>query len=73
MRLFATCPARGSAAGRGKNPYTDKIEERHASLEEPFAALAFKIVTDSFVGRLVYLRIYSGSVQVARRFSIRQP
>ncbi|HNR68347.1 MAG TPA: elongation factor G [bacterium] len=48
----------------GKNPYTDKIEERHASLEEPFAALAFKIVTDSFVGRLVYLRIYSGSVQV---------
>ncbi|MBN1540516.1 elongation factor G [candidate division KSB1 bacterium] len=48
----------------GKNPYTDKIEERHASEEDPFTALAFKIVTDSFVGRLTYLRIYSGVVKL---------
>ena len=36
--------------------------ERHASDEEPFAALAFKIMTDPFVGKLAYFRVYSGSV-----------
>jgi len=38
------------------------IEERHASDEEPFAALAFKIATDPFVGQLIFFRVYSGVV-----------
>ncbi|MDW8643187.1 elongation factor G [Streptococcus suis] len=42
------------------NPDTDAEEERHASDEEPFAALAFKIMTDPFVGRLTFFRVYSG-------------
>ena len=39
-----------------------KIEERHASDEEPFAGLAFKIATDPFVGQLIFFRVYSGVV-----------
>jgi len=38
------------------------IEERHASDEEPFAGLAFKIATDPFVGQLIFFRVYSGVV-----------
>lgn len=38
-------------------------EVRHASDEEPFSALAFKIVTDQFVGKLCYFRVYSGSIK----------
>ena len=45
---------------KGVNPDTDAEEERHASDEEPFAALAFKIKTDPFVGRLTIFRVYSG-------------
>lgn len=45
---------------KGVNPDTDAEEERHASDEEPFAALAFKIMTDPFVGRLTFFRVYSG-------------
>ena len=45
---------------KGTNPDTDAEEERHASDEEPFAALAFKIMTDPFVGRLTFFRVYSG-------------
>jgi len=45
---------------KGLNPKTGKEEERHPSNDEPFAALAFKVVTDPHVGRLVYVRIYSG-------------
>lgn len=48
----------------GSNPYSGKVEERHPSVDEPFSALVFKIVTDSYVGRLAYFRVYSGSVQV---------
>jgi elongation factor G len=44
-----------------KNP--DKVIERQADIDEPAAALAFKIVTDPHVGRLTYLRIYSGVVK----------
>ncbi len=39
-----------------------KIEERHASDDEPFAGLAFKIATDPFVGQLIFFRVYSGVV-----------
>ena len=48
---------------QGKNPRNEQIIYREANSEEPLAALAFKIVTDSFVGRLAFLRIYSGYIQ----------
>lgn len=44
----------------GVNPHTDKIEARKASVDEPFTALAFKIMTDPYVGRLAFFRVYSG-------------
>ena len=47
---------------KGKNPRTDAIEERKPDDDEPFCALAFKIVTDPFIGRLVYFRVYSGKL-----------
>ncbi len=47
----------------GTDPKTGAAESRPASDEAPFCALAFKAVTDSFVGRLVYLRVYSGLVK----------
>jgi len=47
----------------GHQPYHDEtMEERRASDDEPFSALAFKIMTDPYVGRLTYFRVYSGSV-----------
>ena len=48
---------------KGINPDTEQEEERHSSDEEPFAALAFKIMTDPFVGKLCFMRVYSGSIQ----------
>jgi len=48
---------------RGVNPNSEKEEERHASDSEPFAALAFKIATDPFVGKLCYFRVYSGKIE----------
>ena len=44
----------------GTNPKTDEEEDRHASDDEPFSALAFKIMTDPYVGRLSFFRVYSG-------------
>ncbi|RXJ45476.1 elongation factor G [Gelidibacter gilvus] len=44
----------------GVNPDTDKEERRRPDVKEPFAALAFKIATDPFVGRLAFFRVYSG-------------
>ena len=48
---------------KGVNPETGEEDVRHASDEEPFSALAFKIMTDPFVGKLCFFRVYSGSVQ----------
>ena len=45
---------------KGVNPKTDEEEERKSSDDEPFAALAFKIMTDPYVGRLSFFRVYSG-------------
>ena len=45
---------------KGVNPRTDEEEERKSSDDEPFAALAFKIMTDPYVGRLSFFRVYSG-------------
>ncbi len=47
----------------GVNPKTDEEEVRHSSDEEPFSALAFKITTDQFVGKLCFFRVYSGIVE----------
>ena len=47
---------------KGINPDTDEEEERISSDDEPFAALAFKIATDPFVGKICYFRVYSGTV-----------
>ena len=45
---------------KGVNPDTDEEVERHSSDEEPFSALAFKVMTDPFVGKLTFFRVYSG-------------
>ena len=48
---------------KGVDPQTDEPTTRKSSDEEPFAALAFKIATDPYVGKLAFTRIYSGSVE----------
>ncbi|MBE6770569.1 MAG: elongation factor G [Ruminococcaceae bacterium] len=48
---------------KGINPDTNEEEVRHSSDEEPFSALAFKIATDPFVGKLCFFRVYSGKVE----------
>ena len=48
---------------KGVNPDTEEEEVRHSSDDEPFAALAFKIATDPFVGKLCFFRVYSGTVE----------
>ena len=47
---------------KGINPETDEEEERPSSDDAPFAALAFKIMTDPYVGKLCFFRVYSGSI-----------
>lgn len=49
-------------ATKGKDPDTGEEVDCHASDDEPFAALAFKIATDPFVGKLAYFRVYSGKL-----------
>jgi elongation factor G len=46
----------------GTNPDTDELVQRKAETSEPFAALAFKIATDPYVGRLCFMRVYSGQL-----------
>ncbi len=50
-------------AVKGINPYTEKEEFRRPDASEPFSALAFKIATDPFVGRIAFFRVYSGSLE----------
>ncbi|MCF0211291.1 MAG: elongation factor G [Bacteroidales bacterium] len=50
-------------AVKGINPKTDKEEERPIDVKAPFSALAFKIATDPYVGRLCFFRVYSGSLE----------
>ncbi|MCG3087841.1 elongation factor G [Sporosarcina cyprini] len=47
----------------GINPDTEEEEERHPSDEDPFSALAFKVMTDPYVGKLTFFRVYSGVLQ----------
>ena len=51
------------AAVKGLNPKTLEHEERSPSDDEPFAALAFKIMTDPYVGKLTFFRVYSGTLK----------
>ena len=51
----------------GTNPFTEKEVERHADVNEPFAALAFKITTDPFVGRIAFFRVYSGKLDAGQQ------
>ena len=48
---------------KGVNPNTDEEDERPSSDDAPFAALAFKIATDPFVGKICFFRVYSGSLE----------
>jgi elongation factor G len=50
-------------AVQGVNPKNDEIIEREPDAEQPLSALAFKIATDPFVGRLVFVRVYSGTLK----------
>ncbi len=52
---------------QGVNPKTEAEATRNASLAEPFSALAFKVMTDPFVGKLTYFRVYSGSIKAGDR------
>ncbi len=52
---------------KGINPRTQEEESRESSVDAPFSALAFKIVVDPFVGKLVFARIYSGKIQVGQQ------
>ena len=47
---------------KGVNPDTEEEEFRHSSDDEPFSALAFKIATDPFVGKICFFRVYSGKI-----------
>ena len=51
----------------GTNPFTNKEVEIHADVNEPFAALAFKIATDPFVGRIAFFRVYSGKLDAGQQ------
>jgi translation elongation factor EF-G len=52
---------------QGLDPKTEAILEREASLEAPFSALAFKVMSDPYVGKLTYFRVYSGKIKAGDR------
>ena len=66
-RRSTCCPRSGTVPG------TDEEVTREADPAAPFAALAFKVMSDPFVGRLTYLRVYSGSIGDRRRTSSTRP
>ncbi|MBN2682054.1 MAG: elongation factor G [Bacteroidales bacterium] len=62
ITAYLPCPLDIEAV-TGINPKTEKEVTRKADVNEPFAALAFKITSDSFVGKLAFLRVYSGTLR----------
>jgi elongation factor G len=52
---------------RGRDPRTEHELSRHAAADEPFAALAFKVMSDPYVGKLTYFRVYSGTIKAGDR------
>ena len=63
---YLPCPTDVNSI-EGVNPYTNKTEERKPDADEPFAALAFKIATDPFVGRIAFFRVYSGRLKAGEQ------
>jgi elongation factor G len=55
---------------KGVNPRTELVEDRTPGDKEPFSALAFKIMSDKYVGRLTYLRVYSGMLKKGTQISV---
>lgn len=53
---------------KGVNPRTNEEEERHANDKDPFSALVFKVQSDPFVGKLSFIRVYSGKLRAGKRF-----
>jgi len=51
---------------KGVHPKTEAVIERHPKVDEPFSGLAFKIATDPFVGKLTFIRIYSGEIKTGQ-------
>jgi elongation factor G len=51
----------------GRDPRTDNELSRHPDVDEPFAALAFKVMSDPYVGKLTYFRVYSGTLKTGDR------
>src|SRR5204862_7975086 len=49
------------------DPRTEHELSRRPSLDEPFSALAFKVMSDPYVGKLTYIRVYSGAVKAGER------
>ena len=63
-----TCRARSTCrAMQGIDPKTEAEVERAASLDAPFSALAFKVMSDPYVGKLTYFRVYSGQIKAGDR------
>jgi elongation factor G len=60
-------PVEGLEPAKGSDNGGEKPAERHASDEEPFSALAFKIMADPYVGKLTYFRVYSGRLEAGSR------
>jgi elongation factor G len=60
-------PVHGVEPAKGSSNGDEETAERHASDDEPFAALAFKIMADPFVGKLTYFRVYSGRLEAGAR------
>jgi elongation factor G len=63
---YLPCPM-DVAAVQGINPFTGKEEDRKPDTNEPFSALAFKIMTDPYVGRVAFIRVYSGSLKAGEQ------
>ena len=55
---------------KGVSPDTEEVMERNANDKEPFSALAFKIMSDPYVGRLTYLRVYSGTLKKGSAYNV---
>jgi len=67
-RSSTTCLARSTCRrSPGLDPKTDAEIERPATLEAPFSALAFKVMSDPYVGKLTYFRVYSGKIKAGDR------
>src|ERR1700761_5104399 len=60
-------PVQGLEPAKGSSNGDEETAERHASDDEPFAALAFKIMADPYVGKLTYFRVYSGKLAAGSR------